>query len=179
MRRHDSGTGCGARGQASQACTREAPGPDRGALRPLRREPAGLGLFQKVSDGPRRDKPMRRTGAAAHEETGTETRKRGPGEQKSPRWRAERRHTFARRCAHVEWPRRLARHPLDILSGVDSPVPLFEGGEENTAYPAPVKNTGGAALANCCLKTELIHTAHARESGDPAFGKTGCLRPRV
>ena len=96
------------------------------------------GTVPKVSDGPRRDKPMRRTGAAAYEETGTETRKRGPGEQKSPRWRAERRHTFARRCAHVEWPRRLARHPLDILSGGDSPGPPVRGGRKrNTAYPGP------------------------------------------
>ena len=49
------------------------------------------GTVPRVSDGPRRDKPMRRTGAADREETGTETRKRGPGEQKSPRWSAERR----------------------------------------------------------------------------------------
>jgi len=81
------------------------------------------GTVPKVSDGPRRDKPMRRTGAAAHEETGTETRKRGPGEQKSPRWRAERRHVPETARDKVQWPRPSARHPLDILSGGDSPGP--------------------------------------------------------
>ena len=44
MRRHEGGIGCGARGRGSKPRTREAPGPDRAALGPLRREPAGLGL---------------------------------------------------------------------------------------------------------------------------------------
>src|SRR5664279_1194299 len=39
-----------------------------------------------------------------------------PGCRKTPQWRAERRHTFARRCALNERLRRLARHPL-ILEG--------------------------------------------------------------
>src|SRR5665213_275541 len=49
MRRHAIGIGCGARGRGSQPRTREAPGPDRGALGPFRREPAGLGLALKAS----------------------------------------------------------------------------------------------------------------------------------
>jgi hypothetical protein len=49
MRRRDGGIGCGARGRGSQPRAREAPGPDRGALGPLRREPAGLGLALKAS----------------------------------------------------------------------------------------------------------------------------------
>ena len=70
MRRHASGTGCGARGRGrTYPRTREARGPDRGALGPLREELAGLGL----AGMPR-------------------PRKRGPREQKSLRWRAERRH---------------------------------------------------------------------------------------
>ena len=35
-----------------------------------------------------------------------------PGRRKAPRWRAERRRTFARRCAHKDWLRPSARHPL-------------------------------------------------------------------
>jgi hypothetical protein len=69
MRRHASGIGCGARARGSRPRTREAPGPDREAQCPFHSEPTGLRLAQS----PR-------------------PRKRGPGEQKSPRWRAERRH---------------------------------------------------------------------------------------
>ena len=81
MRRHASGVGCGACGRGrTYPRSREAPGPDRGVLWPLREELAGLGPFHMVSDGPRRDKPMRRTGAetqAKKPEGNQETRTRG------------------------------------------------------------------------------------------------------
>src|SRR4051812_17593150 len=70
MRRSDGGVGCGARGLASQARTREAPGPDRAALRPLCRVPAGLGQAAPANN---------------REATSQEARTRG---RKSPRWSA-------------------------------------------------------------------------------------------
>ena len=80
MRRRAGGRRCGACGRGrTYPRTREAPGPDRGALRPLREELAGLGLrltgFGAVCEA-------RQAWSRCLEDqtgTGAETRKRGPG----------------------------------------------------------------------------------------------------
>ena len=92
-------------------------------------------------------------------ETGTETRKRGPGEQKSPPWSAERRpHPSQEDAADGRLVRRLALHSLGI-----------RGEKRKAGVPRAAKNRGGGALA-CraeaqakagCLKIELgMKAAH-------------------
>ena len=130
--------GCGACCRGSSPRHREAPGPDRAALRPLRREPAGLGPFQGVSDGPRRDKPMRRTGAADLRRSrngNQETRTRG-SEIAAVECRKAARSAFWARPAEarkgdggrLKWLRLSALHPLALFAGGDSPGPLCAGG---------------------------------------------------
>ena len=59
-----------------------------------------------------------------------------------PPWRAERRRTFARRCAHKEWSRRLARHPPRFVEGTKE-MPRERG--EDDGLPGAAKNTGDIA----------------------------------
>src|SRR5450631_746771 len=87
---------------------------------------------------------MRRTGAAdPSEETGTETRKRGPGDQKSPPWSAERRPRSPKGNA----ARRKTGAPLG------APLPrAWPGGKRrprewgrDDGLPGAAKNTGDDA----------------------------------
>ena len=103
----EGGARGGARGQASSACTREVPGPDRGALRPLRRELCWTG----TGDEPR-------------------PRKRGPGNRNRRRWSAERRRA-SRKGARAE-RRGLRVAPFGApsprhLSGGKKAAPLRRG----------------------------------------------------
>ena len=146
MRRRAGGVGCGARGRGrTYPRSREAPGPDRAVLRPLRREPAGLGPFHLFPDGPRRDQPMRRTGAAdrgrkpgrkpGNADLGNRNRRRGaPRGARAPA-------NGARQDGRLV--RRLALHPLG-----------FSGGKRKAGAPAPLKNRGDGAWLRGCLKIE-------------------------
>jgi len=117
-------TGCAVRGVRAGARgrwlaghrTRAAPGLRPGVLRP----PARSSLTAIGSAG--RVGGKARQAAEANWRPSTEwptrslSRKRGPGAAvKTPRRRAERRRTFARRCAHKDWMRRLARRPPRLL----------------------------------------------------------------
>jgi len=64
-------------------------------------------------------------------------RKRGPRDQKSPRWRAERRHVPETVRDYVLTTRRLARHPLG----------LSRGEELEDGLPGAAKNMGDNARA--------------------------------
>jgi hypothetical protein len=139
MRRRAGGRGCGARGRGSLPRTREAPGPDRAALRPLRREPAGLGT--------------------GHLASSQETRTRG-----TEIAAMERREAPAFLARGVRQDGRLVRHsvlhPLAFREG-EKLVPAQAG--RTTAYPAPQRIR---ALALGCLKFESgrRHTADPRET---------------
>src|SRR6185437_11253202 len=65
--------------------------------------------------------------ASSRRQDETERQKARPGADKTLRWRAERRRTFARRCARTAMTRRLARHPLGLFEGTKA-CPR-EGGE--------------------------------------------------
>src|SRR6185437_13925016 len=75
--------------------------------------------------------------ASSRRQDETERQKARPGADKTLRWRAERRRTFARRCARTAMTRRLARHPLDLI----------EGPRRDDGVPRAAKNTGSGALA--------------------------------
>ncbi len=141
MRRHVGGTGCGARGPASQAGAREVPGPDPLGTTTLLRGARWTGRL--------------RAGALAEVRSGVEPARRGPmtsigrvpgsadpGSEIAAAWRAERRRTLATRCALKDWQRRPARHPLAVLRGSTPPNPLF-GARERQAYPAPRRKNAG------------------------------------
>ena len=86
MRRHDSGAGCGARGQASQACTREAPakpsaGTKTGCLQWL--DAAGAKGGGSCPDEGTQEGPA-------------PVRKHGAGDLKSRMWSAAGRPPFAK-----------------------------------------------------------------------------------
>ena len=126
------------------------PGTDRGALRPLRREPAGLeNRSPWVSERPRRDKPMRRTGAAAkrrnrdgNQETRTRDRNRRNGAPGGER--VDRKTRLRRKAERLKVRQPALRSPH-----------AFEGKREaparagwKTAYPGPVKNAGDGACVD-------------------------------
>ena len=76
----------------------------------------------------------------------TDRQKARPGAVTTLRWRAERRHAPVTVRAELQWPRRLARHPLGILSGVDSPrAPCCEGHGNEYGAPGAANNTGDDA----------------------------------
>jgi hypothetical protein len=107
MRRHDSGAGCGARARGSQPRSREALGRRPSPLR-------GTAFNGWTRHGRRAAKAARI--GLAESRPGPRPEVTAPGTEK-PRWRAERRHAPATVRAHVEWPRRLARHPLALARG--------------------------------------------------------------
>ena len=113
------------------------------------------GTVPRVSDGPRRDKPMRRTGAADREETGTETRKRGPGEQKSPRWSAERRR--ARRSGRGPPKPARAKAGGSVVAPFGAPPPrtLCGGQKRQGQSPAPLRRGADDA------RLEIFHATNA------------------
>jgi hypothetical protein len=136
MRRHASGVGCGACGRGrTYPRSREASGPDRGVLRPLREELAGLGTAPKVFGAVCEARQALSRCFKNPPQTGADTRKRGPGEQKSPRWSAERRPRSPKGNA----ARRKTGAPLGA-----PPPRSFEGkmkgpapAGRTTAYPGP------------------------------------------
>jgi len=156
MRRHAGGRRCGARGRGSLPRTREAPGPDRGALRPLRREPAGLGPFESFRNGPERDKALSRTGATAQ----IKEAERKPGNA-DPRDRNRR--DGAPGGARVSGNGSAARRKTGAPLG--APSPRFSGGDKGRPaspgpqrirahWRAPMNPDDGAFTSLCCLTME-------------------------
>jgi hypothetical protein len=172
MRRHASGTGCGARGQETNAPP--ALGRRRGTRKQVYAVCANANCFagditipcQELADGGplglpevlRQGCPKGASVERAARQSETVRQKARPGAAKTPRWRAERRHTFARRCdkdcmtrhrksglpdlrnKHARSrvnPRSSARHPLIFLRGT----------KRDYGLPGAAKNTGGGALA--------------------------------
>jgi len=159
MRRSDSGVGCGACGRGSQPRTREAPGPDRGALRPLREELAGLGMDQGSGPPKRRLPAKGRRRGPPDRPIHQETRTRG---QKSPP--VERREAPA--LSQESAARRKTGAPLG------APSPRIVEGEKKRPRSAGhrlrrtrrrLKNTGGEA---CTIEKSC---RHAREGGHPVI----------
>ena len=122
-------------GDERSSRSRAAPGLRPGAIRP----PARSSLTAGREACPRFDGAAAQKGLRPKAEGGrTEGQKARPGAVTTLRWRAERRHTFARRCDQDCMTRPSARHPLDIFSGVDSPERPVRGRRKwTTAYPAP------------------------------------------
>jgi len=112
MRRHASGIGCGARGRETNAPP--ALGRRRGTRKQVYAVCANANCFagditipcQELADGGplglpevlRQGRPKGACVERAARQRETVRQKARPGAAKTPRWRAERRHTFARRC---------------------------------------------------------------------------------
>jgi hypothetical protein len=152
MRRCECGVGAAPAGEARNLALGRPRDPIGGHYDPSAGSSAGLGPFHKVSDRPRRDKAMSRTGAEDREETGMETRKRGPGDRN--------RRDGAPRGAHPS-PRVPAPQGVDWLGAWRRSVPSHFAGDlrsarrkpgGTTAHPAP-QRTGVMKLA--CTPTAV------------------------
>ena len=99
MRRHESGNGCGARGQETNAppALGRRRGSARGHYDPPREELADGGP-RGLPEALRAQPPKRGMRFPSRRQGETERQKARPGAVTTLRWRAERRHTFARRC---------------------------------------------------------------------------------
>jgi hypothetical protein len=98
MRRHASGIGCGARGREGTllALPGGAGAPPGDTTIPC--EELADGGPQGLPEVLRRGRPKGASVERARRQGETARQKARPGAAKTPRWRAERRHTFARRC---------------------------------------------------------------------------------
>ena len=162
MRRHAGGRRCGARADASHASTREASGPDRGALRPLREVLAGLGcIWERPSAAgksgvePLPAKPEART-RGGNQETRTRGQKSRRGAPRGARTSQDVRQDGKTRCA--AWR---------------STPSFWRGRKERTAYPAP---QGIRAMSHGRLR---IETAGCRSAEPVRCGNRFCFAPLV
>jgi len=97
MKRDESGIGCGARGQETNAPP--ALGRRRGTARGHYGPPRGARWRRAVSSAWGSTVRLPKRGRAREPKAGRNgTQEARPGAAKTLRWRAERRHTFARRC---------------------------------------------------------------------------------
>ena len=182
MRRHASGTGRGARGRGMNAPPKL---PGGAGLRPgTLGSPARSWLTAKPLDLPeaRKLRPPKRGRGSERRQGETVGQKARPGAAKTPRWRAERRHTFARRCdkdcmtrhrksglpdlrnKHARSrvnPRWSARHPLIFSRGT----------KRDYGLPGAAKNTGDSA----CLGASRASPARAALATPPSC-PTACSR---
>ena len=168
MRRRDGGIGCGDRGQVTQTCTREAPGPDRGGITTPPRGARWTGTVPPVSDGPRCDKPMRRTGTKA-------LRRNRDGNQETRTWGSEiaavecreAPASFKRGCGKTEdWC--ATRCSIPSMWSGDRKGPAQAG--KGYGVPGAAKNTGGGAwLFDRWIGEQARHTlcCRPRAGGDP------------
>src|ERR1700690_1215897 len=121
-------------GDERSSRTRVAPGLRPGALRP----PARSSLTAGREACPRFSEKAAQKGPASREPQGkaeTERQKARPGAVTTLRWRAERRHTFARGCD---------LRPNDAPLGAPSPR-FLRGKERSYGVPGASKNTGVGA----------------------------------
>jgi len=97
MKRDVGGIGCGARGQETNAPP--ALGRRRGSARGHYDPPRGARWRRAVSSAQGLQARLPKRGCAWEPKAGRNgTQEARPGAAKTSRWRAERRHTFARRC---------------------------------------------------------------------------------